>query len=230
MLAKLRDISEYLVEENKLENSLEYIAKNICPTGEPARLVLFRISGSESLFAIHDLGFNNPYYFDNYVQDFFQRTILAGNLDSREPKLSLNDRNYQRTFKKQVGRFDDELFKSTVLVPLLPGFILVISLRSSDIGGSSQVNFQIFGSILNLYIRSLSEKSLRLPPERRALKDSLLGTKLSERQELILEMMIEGLTNNAIANKIGYSESLIRQETIAIYKKLGVNGRTDLRK
>jgi len=60
------------------------------------------------------------------------------------------------------------------------------------------------------------------------IKESRMGAKLSEQQELILEMIKDGMTNSSIANRMGYSESLIRQESMAIYQKLGVDGRRDL--
>lgn len=60
------------------------------------------------------------------------------------------------------------------------------------------------------------------------IKENRMGAKLSERQELILEMIKDGMTNSSIANRMGYSESLIRQESMAIYQKLGVDGRRDL--
>ena len=41
-------------------------------------------------------------------------------------------------------------------------------------------------------------------------------------------MVKAGQTNRAIADRLGYSESLIRLETIAIYRKLGIEGRRDL--
>jgi DNA-binding CsgD family transcriptional regulator len=50
---------------------------------------------------------------------------------------------------------------------------------------------------------------------------------LSERQNLILKLISEGRTNAAIADVLGYSESLIRQETIKIYAKLGCSGRNE---
>lgn len=50
---------------------------------------------------------------------------------------------------------------------------------------------------------------------------------LSERQNLILKLISEGRTNAAIADVLGYSESLIRQETIRIYAKLGCSGRNE---
>lgn len=50
---------------------------------------------------------------------------------------------------------------------------------------------------------------------------------LSERQELILKLITEGRTNRDIADILGYSESLIRQETIKIYAVLGCSGRSE---
>lgn len=50
---------------------------------------------------------------------------------------------------------------------------------------------------------------------------------LSERQELILKMISEGRTNGDIADILGYSESLIRQETIRIYAHLNCSGRAE---
>lgn len=48
------------------------------------------------------------------------------------------------------------------------------------------------------------------------------------RQEIIVKRLRSGLSNKAIALELGYSESLIRQETIAIYKIFNVAGRKEL--
>lgn len=51
---------------------------------------------------------------------------------------------------------------------------------------------------------------------------------LTERQVAILDLIQSGATNGSIAMKLGYSESLIRQETVIIYRKLGVQGRKEI--
>lgn len=51
---------------------------------------------------------------------------------------------------------------------------------------------------------------------------------LTERESQIESFIKEGLTNAQIAERLGYSESLIRQETVSIYRKLGVSGRKEL--
>jgi DNA-binding CsgD family transcriptional regulator len=50
---------------------------------------------------------------------------------------------------------------------------------------------------------------------------------LTSRQLRVLELMSIGKTNIAIAEIIGYSESTVRQETMAIYRILGVHDRND---
>lgn len=50
---------------------------------------------------------------------------------------------------------------------------------------------------------------------------------LTERQSTILGHMASGQTNAQIARDIGFSESTVRQETMAIYRYLGANGRHD---
>lgn len=69
---------------------------------------------------------------------------------------------------------------------------------------------------------------LELEVPRYLVSESEAGKKLTERQELILSMIKSGMTNSAIANRMGYSESLIRQETMSIYQKLGVDGRREI--
>lgn len=66
----------------------------------------------------------------------------------------------------------------------------------------------------------------------RSFEDTELGLQdfqepLTERQNLILKLISEGRTNAAIADVLGYSESLIRQETIRIYANLGCSGRNE---
>jgi DNA-binding CsgD family transcriptional regulator len=51
---------------------------------------------------------------------------------------------------------------------------------------------------------------------------------LTNRQWTILEAIKTGRTNFDIAEDLGFSESLIRQETVQIYRKLGVTGRKEI--
>jgi len=54
------------------------------------------------------------------------------------------------------------------------------------------------------------------------------SSSLSPRQNKIIEHLRRGRTNAEIANELGYSESLIRQETVKIYRTLNITGRKEL--
>lgn len=50
---------------------------------------------------------------------------------------------------------------------------------------------------------------------------------LTDRQVRILGLMAKGLTNSQISKRVGFSESTVRQETMAIYRYFGVGGRRE---
>lgn len=50
---------------------------------------------------------------------------------------------------------------------------------------------------------------------------------LTDRQLRILGLMAKGLTNSQISKRVGFSESTVRQETMAIYRYFGVGGRRE---
>jgi len=52
-------------------------------------------------------------------------------------------------------------------------------------------------------------------------------TELTPRQLRILHLLAEGMTNPQIAARIGFSDSTVRQETMAIYRFLNADGRRD---
>lgn len=59
-------------------------------------------------------------------------------------------------------------------------------------------------------------------------KDPVTAVALTPRQWIILSAIKRGQTNPTIAKELEFSESLIRQETVQIYRKMGVSGRKEL--
>ncbi len=74
-------------------------------------------------------------------------------------------------------------------------------------------------------VRRLEVNGISNPAK--STKASIQPESLTERQEVILKLISEGRTNGDIAQILGYSESLIRQETIKIYAVLKCNGRQE---
>lgn len=50
---------------------------------------------------------------------------------------------------------------------------------------------------------------------------------LSDRELMVLRMLAEGATNPAIASALNYSVSTVRNDTVSLYRKLGVSGRPE---
>lgn len=53
------------------------------------------------------------------------------------------------------------------------------------------------------------------------------AVRLTEREQSVLQLMAEGLTNPQIAEQLSFSLSTIRLDTMSIYRKLGVKGRVE---
>jgi DNA-binding NarL/FixJ family response regulator len=109
--------------------------------------------------------------------------------------------------------------------PLAVGFsFLQIAPTNSD---EFEDFLRLVGAVVTLYL--LGQSYASPVPEFRGTKSKKIApTVLSPRQKVILAMLSKGATNSEIALEVGYSESLIRQETIEIYRILGVSGRKEL--
>lgn len=126
-------------------------------------------------------------------------------------------------------------FKSSIAWPVSNGFrtlgsLLVLSESQvhnrDDMWEFVRALTEIVGSAIAHTI--LGEDSHRQhEPELRITPSNPIPTELTERQELILKLIAEGRTNRDISEILGYSESLIRQETIKIYAFLGCSGRNE---
>jgi DNA-binding CsgD family transcriptional regulator len=87
--------------------------------------------------------------------------------------------------------------------------------------------------VLALYLNLISANHEHESDNSLDLQPSVNGSNghkarsLTDRQMTILRMITAGMTNPQIAARIGFSDSTVRQETMAIYRFLGVNGRRE---
>ena len=57
---------------------------------------------------------------------------------------------------------------------------------------------------------------------------NLINSNMNTREISVVELIKLGKNNAEIAKALGYSESTIRQDTIKIYRKLGISGRQEI--
>jgi DNA-binding CsgD family transcriptional regulator len=110
----------------------------------------------------------------------------------------------------------------------IPDFGVVVSFyrKKTNLNPANELFFRSVGGILALHF---SQGAYKNSFKSGRLKDELVPlVALTQRQWTILGALRRGETNAKIANDIDVSESLVRQETVRIYRNLGVSGRKEL--
>jgi DNA-binding CsgD family transcriptional regulator len=121
-----------------------------------------------------------------------------------------------------LGTIDDD-WSSAFAVPIQStGAYFLVLRKNSTIDASAKC---FLTAIANLIALSLNDT---VPVLKSKADHFSEGKALTPRQEIIKGLLAKGYTNAHIAKEIGYSESLVRQETIAIYAALRISGRDEL--
>lgn len=160
----------------------------------------------------------------------------ADAIKAQSPIFIDNLANPPAPYRRLVELNIPSIFKGLVSIPLqtqsrVVGSILAFTLRPKI---RNDHLISLLGAIgWALGERLTAQKHINLVPMPKLISDVTQvvhhnGQKeLTERQLLILQMIADGRTNGDIADLLGYSESLIRQETIRIYAALGCTGRSE---
>jgi DNA-binding CsgD family transcriptional regulator len=121
-----------------------------------------------------------------------------------------------------------EAWESYLVCPTLPHGLIALTLDSSP--KLSRETEEFIRTVSSLV--SLHHQKDKLRPRTKSNNDNGRSSgkngALNERQLLIKNLMEKGFSNPQIASEIGYSESLIRQETMAIFSILNISGRKEL--
>jgi DNA-binding CsgD family transcriptional regulator len=110
-------------------------------------------------------------------------------------------------------------WSSQITIPINDQYFMQLG-RFVLIGEGDELFYQNLQSLMKIYFNQIGKVSLEV--------GDLFGKQLTSRQEKILDLMKSGSTNEEIATRIGYSPSLVKQETMLIFSKLGISGRKDL--
>ena len=228
-LMRLSNIANYLAFELDLKTAVQHVALNGCKSGEPSRFYLARLNSDLTLDHIVSFGFTEEFLQANNEFSLLNNPYLNRAIHSNSISIKLRDAKFLEEFSEIATLEDSARWKSTVFLPLLPNYVATFSTQVIiEDSEENQEYFEMLRSLMALYLHSPDIQAATQTQRPTKVRDSEVGKKLTERQELILSMIKNGMTNNAIANRMGYSESLIRQETMSIYQKLGVDGRREI--
>lgn len=106
------------------------------------------------------------------------------------------------------------------------GVLVAFFNREIELTPINEIFFRTIGGILSIKLNS-PQYHLALGVQQPS-RDSVITVALTGRQWEIVQQIRRGLTNGEIATALNFSESLIRQETVQIYRKLGATGRKEL--
>ena len=128
---------------------------------------------------------------------------------------------------RQVDKIDHE-WASILAIPVHAfGVYTITSFKQPEL---DEVHERFLRTVGQLACAALIKHRLLNRIKSRSSKSivSFAKGQLTQRQDQIRKLILSGMTNVEIAQEIGYSDSLVRQETMAIYAALNVSGRKEL--
>ena len=224
LLSRVQHLFEFVHSKPLPAQLVVYLGENFCPHGETSAVAVSLLRDDGKVICDLAFGFqHNERMIGSTSSILSDRPGSEALMKLRTIILSQNDvENKYPDFIKQDFM---EGYKSAVLMPVGTRKIYGFAMQESvdKIEGFEQYA-ECVQSLLNFY-----ENFIDTSTDLNALKKSLATSKvLTARQGEIVRLIKDGKTNSAIAEELGYSESLIRQETIVIYRKLGISGRKEL--
>ncbi len=160
-------------------------------------------------------------YFDS------ERSLSAWDDDP----ISTCVRNKSSEFKTAEKALDNGVLAIPLLKDEIPVGVLALALGSGVKAIPIQENLIPILSKLGTYcLTNFASSSSRTLGNYGSSNREANGEELTSRQIKILDLMAEGMVNVEIARELMLSESTIRQETVRIYRALGVPNRGEAAK
>ena len=225
-LQRIQAIADFLARTPHPDQAVEFLSHNISPIEEIAVAYRGKVDTDGTIACETVKGFSKH---EIITQTKFtladQRPISVA---SRTQKIIWARRETVSIEFPDFFHFDTRTpWESQIALPI--GLVHIYSFAfPTDHSQREGINvyFESISSILKVYESALELKN---SIGSRSFADESEVQPLSDRQRSILDLVKQGKTNRQIADAIGYSESLVRHETMIIYKKLRVEGRHQLR-
>lgn len=225
-LRKIQSIAEFLAKSPHPEQALDFLSAEISPLNEVSVVYRGRVQ-EDGLIKCENLhGLSIKAELSNVVMHISESRPISNAARTQKLVWAKHD-TVLREFSDY--RFFDKStpWKSLVSVPVNLNWVYSLSFPDdlSELPGINNY-VEAIQSLLKVYESALEIRNLS---NGRTITGAIEHQPLTKRQEQILDFLKEGKTNKSIAQLIGYSESLVRHETMIIYKKLRVDGRHQLK-
>ena len=217
-LNKLLLITQFLANKPTLSELTMFLSLNHCPSGEVSWIYFARLTKSRTVLIEASHGFELELgdpgnEFSIEINRPSGRAIIENRIifESNTPDYYLR--------YPAIKHILSYPWKSQVSIPINDDYFMQCG-RYSNFLAEDELFYQNLQSLMQIYFSKIGKVSTEA--------GDLFGKPLTKRQAEILELMKTGKTNYEIAVDIGFSTSLVKQETMLIFSKLGISGRKDL--
>jgi hypothetical protein len=223
---KILALSNYLAMSPKSYNDIsQFLVMNTFSEMKVSCIYLGELIETGYVCAIGGFGWTVKEYeamTDLPIQDKFPVTDA---IRANQVVVIENEPKFLRDFPL-MGNFS---FSGTwitgIAIPAYPiGGMALYSTIKFNLDEETKLFLVAIGSLLGLYASRLPVELVKVALDAKQKLD-LPQIPLSDRQLVIAGLLERGFNNAQIGIEIGYSESLVRQETVVIYRKLQVTGR-----
>jgi DNA-binding CsgD family transcriptional regulator len=218
-LDRLLVITQFLATKPTLSELTLFLSLNHCPSGEVSKVYFAKIVKEKELQIEAAHGFEPE---NCYPGKLFPIEIGRPSGKSIIENMIIFESDSPDYYVRYPAIRNVPIpypWNSQVSIPINNQYFMQCG-RYAPLSEDDQIFYKNLQSLMQIYFSKIGKVSLEI--------GDLYGKHLTDRQSEILNLMRSGLTNEDIATKIGYSTSLVKQETMLIFSKLGISGRRDL--
>jgi DNA-binding CsgD family transcriptional regulator len=223
---KILEFSNFLTRPPKSYNEIaKFLAMNTFSEQEIRASSIGELTETGVVCSIGRFGWSPAQY--NLFADLpiHEKYPLTDAIRTNEVIVLKNDEAFSINYPLMAEFNKANEWTSGVTIPVYPiGGMALYSEKKFELDEAMKVFFVAIGSLLGLYASRIPTSLVEVAIDARQ-KIDLAQVPLTDRQLVIAGLLERGYNNGEIGAEIGYSESLIRQESVAIYRKLHVTGR-----
>lgn len=239
------DLSQYLMSRPTPNQLCRFLVLHMPWPSKPKGAVVAMCQDDAHLNVIGSFGFDKALVASYSRIPLFSHTPLTDAITGGEPVLVQNEHDLSADYdglRQELESLQQASMPSALAaVPLtqhaVPMGACGITLDQDRLANQHSVDMLVaLSPLLSLYLSISAEAAaaesaaLRRTAGLAVVPDESITpveAPLTRRQLRVLDMLGNGMSNNAIAEALDYSVSTIRLDTTAIYRKLGVSGRRE---
>lgn len=225
-MQKILAFSNFLARPPKSYNEIaQFLAMNTFSEESFLTVYLGELTETGVVCVLGGFGWNAVEYASFTDLPIQAKLPITEAIRANEVLVIKNDAEFRNEYPLLAEVKTSVEWLSGVVIPVYPiGGMALYSAKEITLDKSMEVFFVAIGSLLGLYASRLPSSLAEVAVNVKKTID-LPQIPLTDRQFVIAGLLEQGFNNAQIAEEISYSESLIRQETVAIYRKLQVTGR-----